>query len=149
MQLWRTALVLSALACAAVSGCASKPSVPAPRAAVVVEQRNPANGFEKTLAAMQSGQAAVFGGLMRHVDNGGSLNPRSVGPQVGGLVEDGKAGVDDACTQYVTIRYESDRRNTRVNVRCGAIYTPGQRVMVVFTPGQTDVRDAIRLVAAE
>ena len=147
MPLPLSPVVLSAIACLALVGCASKPSVPAPRAAVVVEQRDAENGYDKTRAAVQSGRAAVIGGLMRHTQNGGSLRPWSVGPAVPGLVEEGKAGVDDACTRYVTIRYEDNGRQARLGVRCSEHYTEGQRVTVVMTPGKPDLRDAVRLVA--
>ncbi|MET0333525.1 MAG: hypothetical protein ABW190_04590 [Rhizobacter sp.] len=130
-----------------LAGCASK--LPAPRAAVVLEQRNAANGFERTMAAVASARSAVLGGLVRHEQGGGSLSPRSVGPAVGGLVDDGKAGVEDSCTQQVRIRYEDDGRQVLVSARCNSTYTSGQRVMVVFEAGKMDVRDAVRLVPVE
>lgn len=132
-----------------LAGCASKPTAPAPRAAVVVEQRDASSGYERTVAAVQSGRSAVLGGLMKHAQNGGSMRPWSIGPAVGGLVEDGKAGVADSCTQQVVVRFDDTSKEALINTRCGATFAAGQRVTVVFSLGKPDIRDAVQIVATE
>ncbi len=146
MQFPSLPLSLLVITCAALAGCASRSKEPVPRPATIVEVRDPESGFEKVRVRMQAGRAAVLGGVIRHNENGGSMRPWSIGPKVGELVEEGKAGVDDGCTRYVTLRFDQTDRDVRLLRRCNEQYTPGQRVRVTMTPGRSvDTRDAVRI----
>jgi hypothetical protein len=156
-QLWEDILrriPLSLLAVAvvfALAGCASSRKQPYddPRTAKVLDWRVADRPEEQVMIGIHSGMFGVFGGLQRHFAGGGSAEPASVGPAVGGLVEDGKKAANDNCANVMNVEFTDDKKQLRIFTRCDSKFTAGQMVSVVRNRTPVDSRDVLRVTALQ
>jgi hypothetical protein len=142
-------LLAASLLCACASRGSSTP-FDQPRVATVLDAGTPPeNGYDKVRQGISAGMFGVLSGMEKHEEEGGSVRPASMGAATGGLVDNAKVAVDDACTRQMVVAFQDDGKKLRVPVRCNAAFAVGQKVSIVRNPStaSVDPRDVLLVTA--